>query len=76
MCLSPAQWSLGILLFVLLSGASPLTIAAASDWWFDLIYRRDYTQFWDMHERSVKFPAAAKGVCVCVIVCVCVCYCV
>ncbi len=44
-------WSVGILLFIMLSGNPPMCYAHTSDWWFRAIYCNRVDRFWQAHER-------------------------
>lgn len=40
------MWSLGVLLFVMLSGAPPLNKPIMKDWWFARIHSNQWDLFW------------------------------
>ncbi len=44
-------WSVGVLLFIMLSGNPPMRFAHTSDWWFRAIYCNRFDRFWQAHER-------------------------
>ncbi len=44
-------WSLGILVFIMLTGNPPMRFAHTSDWWFRAIYCNRFDRFWQAHER-------------------------
>ncbi len=44
-------WSIGILLFIMLSGNPPMCYAHTSDWWYRAIYTENVERFWRAHER-------------------------
>ncbi len=44
-------WSVGVLIFIMLSGNPPMCYAHTSDWWFRAIYCGRIDRFWQAHER-------------------------
>ncbi len=44
-------WSLGVLLFIMVSGNPPVRFAHTNDWWFRAIYCNRFDRFWQAHER-------------------------
>jgi len=52
-------WAAGIVLFIMLAGNPPFTIARSTDWWFHAIQEGDYDKFWKAHKRYAPFPVGA-----------------
>lgn len=55
-------FSSGIILFIMLAGYPPLKRAQVGDWWFDRLANRNYSRFWEAHERDKCFSAPVKEV--------------
>jgi len=54
-------FSLGVILFICLTGFPPFQEAKESeDWWFDKLKKKKYGLFWKAHERTAKFTPEAK----------------
>jgi len=54
-------FSLGVILFICLTGFPPFQEAKESeDWWFDKLKKKKFALFWQAHERTAKFTPEAK----------------
>lgn len=55
-------WSLGVLLFVMLSGIQPFAEASLpGDWWYQCVLRQDWDAYWQAMEGSAYFTLEAKS---------------
>jgi len=56
-------WSIGVVLFIMLSGNPPFQIADTSDWWFKQLALNRPERFWKAHlSYYAKFPREAMSI--------------
>lgn len=53
-------WSLGVALFVMISGFPPFHQANREDWWYRCVQEKNYSRFWKEHERHAVFSNELK----------------
>jgi len=53
-------FSLGVVLFIMYSGSPPFKSVKKNDWWYEKLAKRKYKQFWQAHERGMRFSSALK----------------
>jgi serine/threonine protein kinase len=53
-------FSLGVVLFNLVTGRSPFTIAKANDALYELICNNNAVKFWEYHEQQIKLSVELK----------------
>jgi len=54
-------WSCAVVLFIMLAGNPPFTMAKKGDWWFNTLLDNNYAKFWKAHKKyAPHFPDAAQ----------------
>ena len=56
-------WSLGVVLFEMLTALRPMRDARQDDWWFARISESNYKAFWSSHLKTSRVSESAQGVC-------------
>jgi len=55
-------WSCAVVLFIMLAGNPPFTMAKKGDWWFNALLENNYAKFWKAHKKyAAHFPPAAEA---------------
>jgi len=53
-------WSCAVVLFIMLAGNPPFTMAKKGDWWFNALLDNNYAKFWRAHLKyAPQIPQAA-----------------